>query len=109
MKQETDLMYRIAVALSEKGCIIHRTNSGLYYTRDGRPVRIGEVGMSDLQGHRPDGKAFYLEVKTYEGKKGEAQKKFIAAMERSGAIAGFVRSIEESLKLVFKEEANNNE
>lgn len=103
MNKETELMNKIAIALSEKGCIIHRTNSGLYYTVDGRPVRVGIVGMADLQGHRPDGKAFYLEVKTFEGKKRKEQEKFIAAMQRSGAIAGFVRSAEEALNMVFKE------
>lgn len=67
---ETDLMHQIMVALSEDGHFVARANVGLFFTKDGRPVRSGlPVGFSDLFGHRQaDCHAFYLEVKTHDAK-----------------------------------------
>ena len=100
MNRETSIQNAIRVALCEAGCIVHRCNTGTFYSRDGRAVKIGEKGHSDLYGHRPDGKAFYLEVKTPVGKARPEQIAFVEAMRRSGAIAGFPRSVEEALRLV---------
>lgn len=102
MKRETDIQNRIRVALSEAGCIVHRCNTGTFYTKDGRAVKIGEVGHSDLYGHRPDGKAFYLEVKTPIGQASREQIDFVEAMYRSGAIVGFVRTVEDAVKVVME-------
>ena len=105
MNRETVIQNKIRVALSERGCIVHRCNTGLYYSKDGRPVQCGEVGHSDLYGHRPDGKAFYLEVKTPVGQARPEQIQFVEAMYRSGAIAGFARSVEDAINIV--EERNH--
>lgn len=102
MKKETDIQNRIRVALSEAGCIVHRCNTGTFYTKDGRAVKIGEVGHSDLYGHRPDGKAFYLEVKTPIGQATREQIDFAEAMYRTGAIVGFVRTVEDAVKVVME-------
>lgn len=100
---EHDIQNQIRVALSRRGCITHRTNSGRYYTEDGRPVTIGTPGQSDLQGHRPDGQCFYIEVKKPGQNPRQNQYDFLHAMRNSGAIAGVVHSAEEALKLVFEE------
>lgn len=97
---EIDLMRLICIRLSELGCIVHRTNSGVYYTKDGRPVRIGIPGMADLQGHLPDGKCFYLEVKLPGQKPRENQRRFLDAMRRTGAIAGWADSVEKAVEVV---------
>lgn len=102
MNRETTIQNEIRVALSEAGCVVHRCNTGTFYTRDGRAVKIGEVGHSDLYGHNPRGKAFYLEVKTPVGRARKEQVDFIEAMLRSGAIAGFARSVEDALKIVME-------
>lgn len=81
---------------------MHRCNTGLFYTADGLPVTCGEVGHSDLYGHRPDGRAFYLEIKTPVGRASKEQKRFVRAMNASGAVAGFARSIEDAVKVVFE-------
>lgn len=71
----------------------------------GAKIRIGTPGQSDLQGHRPgDGKCFYLEVKYNEGRTRPEQHKFIDQMKETGALAGFARSVEDALKIVFPEE-----
>lgn len=100
MKKETILQNKIRVALCKEGCIVHRCNSGLYYASDGSPVRCGEVGHTDLYGHRWDGKAFYLEVKTPVGRASREQKQFVSAMKATGAIAGFVRTEEEAISMI---------
>ena len=103
-KQETGIQNSIMVALCQKGCKVHRTQSGLFYTPNGDRIRIGKPGVSDLQGHRPDGKCFYIETKTPVGKATSEQKKFIKAMKESGAIAGYARTIEDAIKLVFPDQ-----
>lgn len=104
-KQETNIQNTIMVELSKKGCKVHREQSGLLYTPYGERIRIGVVGKSDLQGHRSsDGKCFYIETKTATGEKRKEQEKFIKAMQESNALAGFARSVEDAMKIVFPEE-----
>lgn len=98
---ETDIMRSIMVKLSELGCVCLRTNAGTFYTRDGRPVRIGIPGQSDLCGHRPDGMAFYIEVKKPGQKPRKNQQNFLEAMQNSGALAGVAHSVEEAVGIVF--------
>lgn len=51
--------------------------------------------------------AFILKQKRLYGKATKEQKKFIAAMKASNALAGFARSVEEALRIVFPEEYHN--
>ena len=99
---ESDLMRAVMVALSLDGHQVFRANVGLFFTRDGRPIRSGlPVGFSDLFGHHRDGaRAFYLEVKTATGRVTPEQQAFINAMRLRGAIAGVVRSIEDAQKML---------
>lgn len=102
MKDETKIQNLIRIALSKKGCIVLRSNVGLFYTPDGRLIHIGEKGQSDLHGHRPpDGKAFYLETKTSNGRITKDQEQFLRAMKASGAIAGVARSPDEAVEIVM--------
>ena len=97
---ETDLQNRIRVGISDIA-VTHRINVGTFkvgkrYVSTGVPP-----GFSDVFGHRKsDGKAFYLEVKTETGVASEKQEKFIAAMQKSGAIAGVCRSVAEARQLL---------
>lgn len=98
---EGDIQRLIMIELSAAGHFVERIQSGLLYTKDGRPVRIGFPGRSDLSGARQaDGKAFYMEVKTRTGRATAEQLAFIAAMQKRGLIAGVVRSVEDALKLL---------
>ena len=100
MNKETVLMRRIMVALSEAGCFVMRTNSGVYYDAQGNRVTVGFKGLSDLVGYTPEGKFFALEIKTPAGRASDEQYAFIENCYRSGAIAGFARSVEDALKIV---------
>lgn len=102
-KKETLISDKIRLELSKRGCKVFRSQVGLFYTQYGEMINIGVKGESDLRGHRPDGKAFYIEAKTPIGHHRLEQEKFIKAMQESNAYAGFAHSVEEALRIVFPE------
>lgn len=99
---ESGLMREIMLALSADGHAVFRANVGLFFTKDGRPVRSGlPVGFSDLFGFRAsDARAFFLEVKTPRGHATPEQLAFLDAMRRRGALAGVVRSVDDARQLL---------
>lgn len=101
---EADLMRSIMIALSNDGHFVARANVGLFFTKDGRPIRSGlPTGFSDIFGNRMgDAKAFYLEVKTPTGRVSTEQLAFLHAMQMRGAISGVVRSIEDAREVLRK-------
>lgn len=101
MNRETVLQDKIIVALCEHGCFAENHTVGQFYTKYGARVKIGNPGESDIRGHRPDGRAFYLEVKLPGEEPRQNQLDFIEAMKKSGAIAGWCTSIPEALHIVF--------
>lgn len=103
-KKETEVSDRIRLALSEKGCKVFRSQVGLFYTQYGQMVNVGIKGESDLHGHRPDGRAFYVETK-FSGTEHHRKEQiaFINAMKASNALAGFANSVDQAFKIVFPE------
>ena len=101
MNPETKLQNQIIAALCEKGCYAENHTVGDFYTKYGNRVSVGTPGQSDIYGHRPDGMAFYVEVKMPGEKPRKNQLDFIEAMKASGAIAGWCTSIPEALNIVF--------
>ena len=101
-KKETKISDEIRLELSKRGCKVFRSQVGLFYTQYGEMINIGIKGESDLHGHRPDGKAFYLETK-FKGTERHRpeQIKFINAMQTSGALAGFANSVDQAIEIVF--------
>jgi hypothetical protein len=100
MNPESKLMHQIMAALSEKGCFVLRTNSGVYYDSQGNRITIGFKGLSDLVGFRPDGKFFALEIKTATGRPSPEQIKFIDFCRSKSIPAGIARSVEEALQIL---------
>lgn len=99
---EGDLQRLIMLALSDDGHFVERIQSGLLYTKDGRPVRVGTPGRSDLSGFRAsDARAFFFEIKTATGRATAEQRAFIAAMQKRGAIAAIVRSVAEARQVLL--------
>jgi hypothetical protein len=79
-----------------------RYNAGGVYNDKGQYLRFNSASNhSDLAGaRRPDGRAFYFEVKRPgwkqpTNKREEAQKQFLDDMRAMGAIAAFVTSVDE--------------
>lgn len=103
-KAETKVSDAIRLELCKRGCKIFRSQVGLFYTQYGGMINVGVKGESDLHGHRPDGKAIYLETKTPKGHHRLEQERFIKAMQDSNALAGFAHSVEEAINIVFPEE-----
>lgn len=91
-------MRLIMAALSADGHFVFRCNVGRFRMADGRWFDTGlPPGFSDIAGHRAgDARAFYLEVKTPTGRVSPEQLRFIQAMQKRGALAAVVRSVEEA-------------
>lgn len=101
MNKETILQNKIIVALCERGCFAVNHTVGKFYTEYGERIKIGNNGEADVWGHRPDGMAFYVEVKLPGEKPRKDQLEFLEAMRNSGAIAGWATSIPEAINIVF--------
>jgi len=104
---ESDIRKTIQMALVYDGAILHRNNVGLFYTRNGSPIKIGVPGASDLIGWRtfvvtPEmvghSIAAYMavEVKSKRGRLTGEQENFINAVVKAGGIAFYARSVEEA-------------
>lgn len=101
MNPETKLQNEIIVALCQNGCVARNHTVGLFYTKYGGLVSIGNHGEADIWGHRiSDGKALYIEVKLPGEKPRPDQEKFLKAMAATGAISGCAHSVEEALNIV---------
>ena len=100
---EESILHRCMLALSEAGCTVFRANVGLFYTRDGRPVKTGlPVGFSDLFGFTPGRRPFFIEVKSATGRLRPAQSAFLDAMADRGAIAIVARDAESVVEQVLR-------
>lgn len=104
MNPETILQNQIIVALCQNGCVARNHTVGQFYTKYGTLINVGHHGEADIWGHRiSDGRAIYIEVKLPGEKPREDQRKFLDAMNKTGAIAGVAHSIEEALEIVKTE------
>lgn len=116
---EHDIQTAVMVELCKRGHMVFRRNTGVFYNIDprwfqsnqtvnigewlrknARRITIGTKGQADLQGHRPDGKAWYLEMKQPGKKPTAEQQNFINQMQASGAIAGWADSLEKAMEVV---------
>lgn len=106
MNKETGIQNQIRIAASKAGARLLRYAVGVFYTRDGRPQKIGTPGVSDLIGWReiivtPSlvGKKIAqfvaCEVKTETGRLSPQQKCFLETVENAGGLAVVARSEKE--------------
>ena len=101
MTSESRLKAQVELFLSEKGYIPLRLNVGLFYTKNGYPIRTGlPKGTSDMLAISPSGQAVFIETKVHPRKPTAEQLNFIEVMRKQGAIAGVVYSIDE-LKILL--------
>lgn len=97
---ETELMRRIMVDCADIALLM-RYNVGLFYTKNGIPIKIGTKGTSDLIGFRLSDKKFVaIETKTDTGRPTKEQRAFLAAMREYGCIAGIARNSEEARNII---------
>ena len=103
MTTEQSIMHQCMLALSQAGCAVFRTNIGLFFTRDGRPIRPGlPNGFPDLFGFRSDLMPFFVEVKSAAGRLRPEQAAFLDAMRARGAIAVVARSADDCVAQVLR-------
>lgn len=96
----------IIAALSTRGCLVSRNNTGLAtYTRDGRTYTVAYGvgprggGGGDLIGCCPDGIFLSIEIKVDRDKQTDAQKKWERWVLMRGGRAGVARSVEDALRI----------
>ena len=97
-KPETQIQDQIREVLGKYGKVF-RMNTGVFKTADGRFIRCGTKGMSDLL-FVGQGRIAWLECKTDNGKISGEQEKFIKEMLLLGHPAGIVRSVEDAINLI---------
>lgn len=103
MSKTSDLTNDIVAALSERGHLLCRNNSGVARF-PGRVVRfgVGPVGGGggDLIGLTAWGQFISLEVKVGRDKQSDKQAKWQAWVRRRSGIAGVVRSVDDAIDLI---------
>jgi hypothetical protein len=85
--------------LNASGYYCWRNNSGAVRS-DGRMVRYGKVGSSDILGIMPDGRFMAIECKVDGGLVTKAQASFLCAIARPGGFARIIHSLEELIQEV---------
>jgi hypothetical protein len=94
---ETDIQNKIRIALSAYGVVI-RQNTGNFLTPDGRRVKCGATGLSDLL-FIGDGYIAFIEVKKPGGNIRPEQKNFIRRMHELHHRAGIAYSVDDALRI----------
>lgn len=97
---ETDLMNKVRLALTEHGFAVFRANVGKVRLPDGRWFETGlPKGFPDLFAVR-DGKIYFLETKVKPNKPTAEQVRFMESMKAYyGAGGGIVYSVEDALEV----------
>lgn len=95
---------------SAHGMLLLRYQVGTFQTLDGRPVKIGQVGVSDCIGWRSVmitqdmvgqklAQFVACEVKAARGRATDQQKQFLAIVEQAGGVAIVARSADDVAKI----------
>ena len=115
MSREGIIQTNIRLLLGRMRMLFLRYNVGTFWTKDGRPVKIGETGVSDLIGMVPHvvtqedvgrtlGIFVALETKQVKDSTDKERKKkqaaFLCAVNRGGGLGAIVRSEEDAADVV---------
>jgi len=115
MSLESVIQTKIRLAMGRLRVLMLRYQVGLFWTKDGRPVKIGETGVSDLIGMVPHvvtqedvgrtiGVFTVLETKqirdSTDKARREQQGKFLRLVNRGGGLGAIVRSEEDAVEVV---------
>lgn len=80
---------------------VRRMNVGATETQDGRYIKFGFTGCSDIIGQMKDGRFLAIEVKReVGGKASEAQLAFIYTIQRHGGVAGVAHSVDDVVRIL---------
>lgn len=81
--------------------LLMKHETGLFYTRDGRPVRIGTPGSPDLVG-AVHGVFVGFELKSDRGRVSPEQLQWHQAARARGAVVEVVRSVDEAREVIAR-------
>ena len=91
-RSETEIRNRIITECADIA-VLYIYTVGKFYTFDGRVIKIGIPGFTDLFGFRiSDKKIIFIETKTDTGNLRKEQKQFLTAMKNNGCICGVARN-----------------
>ncbi len=82
------------VTLSQMGAYAWNNPTGVFYAREGTPIKVGTPGAADILGVL-HGQAIAIEVKTGTGRLSENQKKWRAVFEKHGGKFIELRTLED--------------
>lgn len=82
---ESEITTKIMRWLREQGCVAMKYHGSVY----------GVAGHSDVYGVLPDGKAFFIEVKTDKGTVTKGQEQFLMRMADNNAVAFVARNLDD--------------
>ncbi len=85
--KEQQLVNGLIAYLKLKGHYVWRQNTGSMTTKEGRFVKFGHKGISDILGIASDGKFIAVECKIGNNKPTEFQKDFLKEVEDRGGYA----------------------
>jgi hypothetical protein len=117
MSLESVIQVHIRLRLSKLRMLFLRYQVGTFWTKDGRPVKIGEPGVSDLIGMVPHvvteadvgrtiGVFTVLETKQVKDgtakERKESQGNFLRLVNRGGGVAAIVRSEDDAVDVATK-------
>ncbi len=100
-KQKLGVTFRCNVGQGWTGKRIQHNHDGSITIFEPRIFRTGlPRGFSDLFGVAPGGQAFFLEIKTPQGRVRPEQHHFLAEIKKRGALGGIVRSVEDAINIL---------
>lgn len=93
-KEESEVQSECLDYLTTMGLYVWRNNTGAY-NRNGRLIRYGKKGSSDILGIAKDGRFLAVEVKREKGGVlSDDQKEFLFNITKNGGVAIVVNSLE---------------
>lgn len=99
MTPETRFANEIKYKCGLNNMVVIRLQSGLFYDRDGNPIRIGFEGLSDYLVIDDKGNMAFAELKVEPNKPSSEQIEFIEKMKKRNQRAGVIYSFDELLDL----------
>lgn len=100
-QSENEVEDAVVTWLRIEGWIVRRQHRGTFYTKDGRPISMGDVGECDWRAFRPmrhvHGAAGYLEfeAKATGRKPDDDQRMYMAKRKRQGVVCIWADSLAE--------------
>lgn len=85
----------VLVKVSQLGGMAWNNPTGVFFTKTGAPVKVGQPGAADIVGETSEGRAMAIEVKTGAGRLTDDQIKWRDAFVKRGGLYIECRSLDD--------------